>query len=144
MAMTKKKKTTKTSQVPSTAMTKRKMPAKAPTDRRVYRRKPRIRRPAAGLLGPHESIVLVIDPPMHEREQPVALTPNAGDILLRDATLDRVTVVNTTDRIVAYMMTVAPKLLIKAATVPWGRVATDLGKAVRESGLLDRFARLLR
>lgn len=120
----------------------RKMRAKAAT-RRVYRRKPRRRRPIAGLLEPGQSLVLVIDPPLRDSEQPVALTPNAGDILLRDATASRVTVVNTTDRVVAYLMTVAPKLLVKAATVPWQRVITDLRQAVRNSGVLDRFAQLL-
>jgi hypothetical protein len=84
----------------------------------------------------------VIDPPLRAHEQPVALTPNAGDILLRDATLDRVTVVNQTDRVVAYLLAIVPRVLVKAATVPWKRVAADLGTAVRNSGVLDRFAQL--
>lgn len=81
---------------------------------------------------------------MGPNEQPVALTPNAGDIILLDAQADRVTVQNQTDRVVAYMMSVVPSVLVKAATVPWKRIAADLGHAVRESGILDRFARLLR
>jgi len=97
-----------------------------------------------GLLGPGEAIVLVIEPPMGPNEQPVALTPNAGDIVLLDAQPDRVTVHNPTDRVVAYMMSVVPSMLVKAATVPWKRIASDLGTAVRKSGLLDRFAQLLR
>jgi hypothetical protein len=40
------------------------------------------------------------------------------------------------------MMTVVPRLLVKAATVPWKRVAADLGTAVRNSGVLERFAQL--
>jgi hypothetical protein len=119
------------------------MPARAATSR-VFRRKPRRRRPIAGLLQPHQSVVLTIDPPLRAHEQPIALTPNAGDIVLQDATLERVTVTNTTNRIVAYLMTVAPKLLIKAATVPWKRVVSDLSTAVRNSGLLERFAQLLK
>jgi hypothetical protein len=119
------------------------MRRKAVTKRRVYRRKRPRRRPVAGLLEPRQALVLAIDPPLRDNEQPVALTPNAGDIMLRDAAPDRVTIVNTTDRIVAYLMTVAPKLLIKAATVPWQRVITDLSQAVRNSGVLDRFAQLL-
>jgi len=88
--------------------------------------------------------VLVIDPPCGPDEQPVALTPNAGDILLRDATFDRVTIVNTTDdRVVAYLMTVVPSFVVKAAMVPWRRVAADLGQAIKNSGILDRFAALL-
>lgn len=102
------------------------------------------RRPAGGLLGPGEAIVLVIEPPMGPNEQPVAITPNAGDIILLDAQPDRVTVHNQTDRVVAYMMSVVPSMLVKAATVPWKRIASDLGTAVRKSGLLDRFAQLLR
>ncbi|MDB4955847.1 MAG: hypothetical protein JWO36_3416 [Myxococcales bacterium] len=97
-----------------------------------------------GLLRPGEALVLVIEPPMGPNEQPVALTPNAGDIILLDAQPGRVTVHNQTDRVVAYMMSVVPSMLVKAATVPWRRIASDLGHAVRESGLLDRFARLLR
>lgn len=81
---------------------------------------------------------------MGPNEQPVALTPNAGDIILLDACPDRVTVHNQTDRVVAYMMSVVPSVLVKAATVPWKRIASDLGHAVRESGLLDRFRALLR
>ena len=126
----------------TTAMTKtKKMRVTAAT--RVYRRKPRRRRPIAGLLEPGQTIVLTIDPPLRAHEQPLALTPNAGDIYLRDATQDRVTIVNTTDRIVAYLMTVVPRVLVKAATVPWPRVIADLGQAVRNSGVLDRFAQLI-
>jgi hypothetical protein len=98
----------------------------------------------AGLLEPGQAIVLVIDPPMTAHEQPIAVTPNGGDILLLDAELDRVTIRNQTDRVVAYMMTVVPRVLVKAAMVPWKRVAADLSQAVRKSGVLDRFARLLR
>lgn len=86
----------------------------------------------------------MIDPPMRSGEQPVALTPNAGDILLLDASLDRVAVQNQTDRVVAYLVLVAPSTLVKAATVPWKRIASDIGQAVRESGVLQRLARLLR
>jgi hypothetical protein len=98
----------------------------------------------AGLLGPGQAIALAIDPPMQPNEQAVALTPNAGDILLIDPALNRVTVQNQTDRVVAYMVTIAPAILVKAAAVPWRRVAGDLGHALQESGLLDRFKRLLR
>ncbi len=89
-------------------------------------------------------IVLAIDPPLKSNEQVVTLTPNAGDIMLLDPALDRVTIQNQTDRVVAYMVTIVPSILAKAATVPWRRVAADLGHAVRQSGLLDQFARLLR
>jgi hypothetical protein len=99
----------------------------------------------AGLLAPGQSIVLVIDPPMLAYEQPVALTPNAGDILLRDATRERVTITNQSDeRVVAYVMTIVPRVLVKAATVPWKRVLADLGTAVQQSGVLDRFAQLFK
>lgn len=121
----------------------KKTPAKLVTRRRVYRRKPRRRRPVAGLLEPRQVLVLPIDPPLRDNEQPVALTPNAGDVLLRDAAPDRVTIVNTTDRIVAYLMTAAPRVLVKVASVPWQRVINDLSTAVRNSGVLDRFAHLL-
>lgn len=121
--------------------TTRTTPARRGTSR-TYRRKPRRRRPIAGLLEPGQVLVLVIDPPLSDHEQPVAFTPNAGDVLLREATRDRVTIVNTTDRIVAYLLTTAPKLLVKAATIPWKRVVTDLRQAVRNSGLLERFAQL--
>ncbi len=126
-------------------MAKTKAPTRTGTNRTYRRRKASAwRRPAGGLLGPGEAIVLVIDPPMGPNEQPVALTPNAGDIILLDAQPDRVTVHNQTDRVVAYLMSVVPRTLVKAATVPWKRIVTDLGTAVRKSGLLDRFAQLLR
>ena len=129
------------------AMAKSKTPARA-TKGRTYRRRKVAgatwRRPIAGLLEPGQAIVLVIDPPMTVHEQPVVMTPNGGDILLLDAELDRVTIQNQTDRVVAYLMTVVPRVLVKAATVPWKRIAADLGHAVRESGVLDRFARMLR
>lgn len=123
------------------------MPRKAVTKQSVYRRRPRPRprrRPIAGLLEPGQAIALMIDPPLRPNEQPVALTPNAGDILLRDASAERVTVVNQTDRVVAYLLTVVPSVVVKAAMVPWRRVIADLGQAVKNSGVLDRFAALLR
>ena len=87
--------------------------------------------------------MIPIDPPLRDFEQPVVITPNAGDVLLQDVSLTHATVVNQTDRIVAYAFTVAPRLLVKAATVPWSRVVRDLGQAVKNSGLLERFSRLL-
>lgn len=128
-------------------MAKAKTPARRGTSQAYRRRKASKRpwrRPVAGLLEPGQAIVLVIDPPMGPAEQPVALTPNAGDIILLDAMADRVTIQNRTDRVVAYLMTVAPRVLVKAATVPWKRIVSDLGQAVRESGVLERFARMLR
>ena len=135
-----------------TAMTKAKTTAKTPARKgtsKPYRRrrgggKRPWRRPVAGLLEPGQTIVHTLDPPLAVNEQPIALTPNAGDIMLIDPALDRVTIQNQTDRVVAYMVTVVPSLVVKAAMVPWRRVATDLGHAVRESGLLDQFKRLLR
>lgn len=123
---------------------KTKMP-RAVTKQTVYRRRRKVRRrPTAGLLEPHQTIVLPIDPPLQENEQPLAVTPNAGDLLMRDVTLTQVVLVNTTDRVVAYMMTVVPRALVKLAMVPWRRVVADLGQAVKNSGILDRFAYLLR
>jgi hypothetical protein len=99
----------------------------------------------AGFLQPGGSIVLVIEPPLRSHEQPVALTPNAGDVLLLNATLDHVTIVNqSNERVVAYLVTIVPRLFVKAATVPWKRVAADLGTAVRNSGVLDRLAQLFK
>lgn len=63
---------------------------------------------------------------------------------MRDVTLTQVVLVNTTDRVVAYVMTVVPRALVKLAMVPWRRVIGDLGQAVKNSGILDRFAHLLR
>lgn len=104
--------------------------------------KPR-RRPSAGLLDPGLSIRIAIDPPLADNEQPVVLTPSAGDVLITEASTTHAIVTNQTDRIAAYMFTIAPRLLIQAAAVPWKRVARDLGTAIERSGLLDRFARLL-
>jgi len=63
---------------------------------------------------------------------------------MRDVTLTQVVLVNTTDRVVAYMMTIVPRALVKLALVPWRRVVADLSQAVKNSGILDRFAYLLK
>lgn len=120
-----------------------KAPPRSGTNAPRRRRKPGVRRSTGGLLDPGQSIVIPIDPPLRDFEQPVVITPNAGDVLLQDASLTHATVANQTDRIVAYAFTVAPRLLVKAATVPWGRVVRDLGQAVKNSGLLERFSRLI-
>ena len=110
-----------------------------------YRRRPAKprRRPRAGLLDPGVSIRIAIDPPLQDNEQPVVATPNAGDVLITEASTTHAIVSNQTDRIVAYMFAIAPKVLVQAASVPWKRVARDLGTAIERSGILDRFARLL-
>lgn len=86
--------------------------------------------------------MLPIDPPLGPNELPVALTPNGGDILLRAAEHDQVTIENQTDRVVAYMMTAVPRALVTAATMPWKRIMGDLGHAMRENGLRDWFRAL--
>lgn len=80
---------------------------------------------------------------MQPGEQAVAVTPNAGDILLRDAYPERVTIENQTDRVVAYFLTIVPSVYVQVATIPWGRVLSDVGYAVRKSGVLQRLGRLL-
>ena len=97
-----------------------------------------------GLLEPGQAIVVAIDPPLEAHEEAVVLTPNAMDILMQDVQLNRVTLVNRTDRVVGYVTTAVPRVLVKAAMVPWKRVIADLGTAVREGGLLERFAQLLK
>lgn len=67
-----------------------------------------------------------------------------GDILLRNATFDQVTIVNQTDRTVAYLMTVVPRALIKAAMVPWKQIVAELGQSSRWNGILSKFASLLK
>jgi len=97
---------------------------------------------AGGILAPHQEFTVVLDPPMKPNEQPVAITPQPGDILLRDVVPESVTVVNQTDRIVAYFLTVVPTIYVQAAKVPWGRVLTDVGYAIRNSGLLEQINNL--
>jgi len=75
---------------------------------------------------------------MRPGEQAIAVTPNAGDILLRDASPEFVTVTNQSDRVVAYFLTIVPSTYVQAAMIPWGRVLTDVGYAVRKSGVLQR------
>jgi hypothetical protein len=50
-----------------------------------------------------------------------------------------VVVVNNTDRAVVYMLVVVPSVYVKAATVPWRQVLNDVGYAIEQSGLLERF-----
>ena len=97
-----------------------------------------------GLLGPGQTFVVAIEPPLEANEEPVVLTPNVADILMQDVQPDRVTLVNCSNRVVGYVTTVVPSVLVKAALVPWKRVIADLGTAVREGGLLERFAQLLK
>lgn len=110
----------------------------------VYRRKsarPR-KRFSTGLLQPGQSFVFTIEPPLASHEQPVLFTPNAGDVLLTDARPNQVTVVSHTNRVAAYAVCVAPRMLVKTLTVPWGRVFADLGEAVDESGLAGKLKSL--
>jgi hypothetical protein len=95
-----------------------------------------------GLLEPGAAVVLTIDPPLQDHEQPILFTPHAGDVLMHDVQLGRLTVVNHANRISAYVLTIVPKVLVKAAMVPWGRVLTDLKQAVRDSGVLDQIGQL--
>jgi hypothetical protein len=105
-----------------------------------YRRKEpqKQKRMAGGILAPRQEFVVALDPPMKPNEQPVVITPQPGDILLRDVTPESVTVVNYTDRIVAYFLTVVPSIYVQAAQVPWVRVFTDVGHALRNSNLLEQ------
>lgn len=88
-------------------------------------------------------VTLTIHPPLAEHEQPVLITPKAGDVLIQEAGLDFVTVANQTDRISAFGLTVVPRVLVQAAAIPWGRVMRDLGSAVKESGVMDQLKQFL-
>jgi len=91
-----------------------------------------------GLLGPRQVVTLTIDPPLADHEQPVLITPKAGDVLIQEAGVDYVVIANQTDRISAFGLTVLPRVVVRAAAVPWGQVARDLGNAVKESGVIDQ------
>lgn len=114
--------------------------------KRVHRRQGRseARRPLVGVLAPKQELVLPIDPPLRHDEVPVAVTPHAGDILLRNVQPESVTIANSTDRAVLYVVFVAPSIYVKAAMIPWGRIVSDIGLAVRKSGVLARLRRLVK
>lgn len=95
------------------------------------------------MLGPRQVVTLTIHPPLAEHEQPVLITPQAGDVLIQEAGLDFVTVANQADRISAFGVTVLPRMVVRAATLPWGQIARDLGDAVKASGVVDQFKQLL-
>lgn len=105
---------------------------------------PRILPYPGGLLGPRQTVTLTIDPPLSDTEQPVLITPKAGDVLIQSAQVDQVIVANQTDRIAAFGVTIVPRLLVQAAVIPWKRVVRDLGAAVKESGVIDQLRGLLK
>jgi hypothetical protein len=116
--------------------------SKIPTRRRVYRRrKQSSRRPAAGLLQPRQRLAVVISPPLQPHEQPVVLTPNAGDIALINAADHQVLIHNQTDRIVGYVVAIVPRAVVQIATLPWRKIASDIGQAFRENAVLQRLLR---
>lgn len=116
---------------------------------RLYRRtkakkqpaQPR-RRPIAGLLQPGEVRSIALEPPLGDAEQAVLLTPNVGDVVLQPGSVDHVVVANQTGRIAAYLVTTAPRALVKLAAVPWAQVFGDVGEAVAESGVVERVRQL--
>lgn len=89
-------------------------------------------------------MTLTVDPPLAEGEQPVLITPKAGDVLMTDVQVGHITVANQTDRIAAFGITIVPRVLVRAATLPWKQVARDLRDAVQESGVLDQLRRLFK
>ncbi len=110
---------------------------------RYRRRKPGARRkPMAGLLEPGASVVHTIEPPMRPNEQPVILASNSQDVLMHDIQANRVTVINRANRAAGYVLWIVPSVLVRAAMVPWGRVIGDLGRAVRDTGILAQIKQL--
>ncbi len=79
---------------------------------------------------------------MTDREQPLLVTPHAGDVTFTNATLVTVDVTNHTDRIAAYVITVVPRSVVKVVSLPWAKIARDVGEAVQQSGVLGAVQRL--
>jgi len=138
-------KTPKTPKTPKTQAPARRETRAVPQTRlRPAPTPPRILPYPGGLLGPHQVVTLTINPPLGDHEQPVLVTPKAGDVLIQEAGLDSVIIANQTDRSAAFVVTAAPRVLVRAAAVPWGQVFRDLGAAVQESGVLDQLKGLFR
>ena len=79
---------------------------------------------------------------MRPNEQPVILASNKQDVAMHDIQDNRVTVVNRANRVAAYVLWVAPTALVRATTIPWGRVLGDLRRAVQDTGVLAQLKRL--
>ncbi len=79
---------------------------------------------------------------MRPNEQPVILASNSQDVLMHDVQVNRVTVINRANRAAGYVLWIAPTVLVRAAMVPWARVIGDLGRAVRDTGVLAQLKQL--
>lgn len=92
---------------------------------------PLVRKPKWGVLAAGESVTLTIDPPMTLAEQPTLFTNDVANLRIQDPHADRVTAVNHSDQPLPYVLIVVPKMLVKAAGLPWSQILDNLKQRFR-------------
>jgi hypothetical protein len=90
-----------------------------------------------GVLGPRCSKEVIIEPCALPDEQPIIFSAHPGEIFINEFTPNRITIENTTDQFVPYVIVLVPQSLIKLGSVPWRKLTSDLLSAARTSPLLQ-------
>lgn len=79
-----------------------------------------------GVLKPNEEIEVRLKEPVPKGQQPIAITPEPGQIVMGKIDGTGVTIRNTTAKFVPFALVVVPSSLVTLGLIPWQDVKRDL------------------
>jgi hypothetical protein len=75
--------------------------------------------PAFGIVPAHDSIVITIEKPIQDHEQPVLVAQPPTMLRLAAVYRTKIIVENNSDHPIGYMMVIAPRRLVTLGRLPW-------------------------
>lgn len=102
-----------------------------------------MRTPAFGIVPAKDAIVVTIEKPLEDHEQPVVITRQPSRLYIARTYRTKIVLQNDSDHPVGYMMIVVPQKLVALGKLPWQQLYAVLQKPEGRQALLQRLMQKL-
>jgi hypothetical protein len=102
-----------------------------------------MRTPAFGIVPPQDAIVVTIEKPLGDHEQPVVITRQPTHLHIARTYRTKIILQNDSDHPVPYILVVAPRRLVSLGLLPWKRFFGLLQDPDNRPALIQRAAQTI-
>lgn len=102
-----------------------------------------MRTPAVGVVPAHGTVVVTVEKPLDDHEQPVVITPQTFAVHVTATYRTKIILQNDTNRPAPYVLVIVPRRLIAMGLLPWRQLYALLQQPDKRSALFQRAARAL-
>ena len=96
-----------------------------------------MRTPAIGLVPARDAVVVTIEKPLEDTEQPVVITKQPSQLRISATYRTKIILQNDSDQAIPYLMVVVPRKLIALGQLPWQQLYAVLQNPQRRDAMLQ-------